>query len=377
MKVVVVGGAGAMGAAAVAVLAGMSEFREIVVADRDAEGAQRIAAALPGHVRAQRFDADVDDFADLLDGAWGVLNALGPFARFGSRILSASIARRCHYVDIDDDWEPTLEAFELHERAADAGISAVIGMGASPGLTNLLAVLCAAALDTVDRILTGWNIEAVSDGAVGGRPSAALMHLVHQLTGEIRLLDDGELKNVRPLRRTEITFPGYGRIPGWGVGHPEPITLPRVFPNLLSCANIAVGSEATMEAIGALMTSVDAGRMSRGDAALALGEVVAGAAAAALTRQTPSPFAHASGLREGTRTAVVGYMVRRPEGGMPAITATPAALGMQSIARGEVQRVGVSAPEEAMDPALILGRLAAYCPPGEGDIYVVRAAAEQ
>ena len=52
----------------------------------------------------------------------------------------AAIEAGAHYLDICDDWEPTLDMLELGERARARGVTAVIGMGASPGLTNLLAM---------------------------------------------------------------------------------------------------------------------------------------------------------------------------------------------------------------------------------------------
>ena len=62
------------------------------------------------------------------------------------------------YFDICDDWRPTLELLELSDKAKKAGITAIIGIGASPGLTNLMAVLAYNELDEVDEIITGWGI---------------------------------------------------------------------------------------------------------------------------------------------------------------------------------------------------------------------------
>ena len=55
-------------------------------------------------------------------------------------MLRAAIRAGCHYVDVCDDWEPTLEMLALDTEARAAGVTAVIGLGASPGITNLLAV---------------------------------------------------------------------------------------------------------------------------------------------------------------------------------------------------------------------------------------------
>lgn len=71
MKIVVFGGAGAMGAKAVETLASMPEFTEIVVADLDVDQAKAVADAAGEHVRADRVDALSADLSVILDGAWG------------------------------------------------------------------------------------------------------------------------------------------------------------------------------------------------------------------------------------------------------------------------------------------------------------------
>ena len=56
-------------------------------------------------------------------------------------MLSAAIASGCHYIDICDDWEPTIEMMGLDQDARLNDVLAIIGMGASPGISNLLACL--------------------------------------------------------------------------------------------------------------------------------------------------------------------------------------------------------------------------------------------
>ena len=53
-----------------------------------------------------------------------VVNTCGPFFKFGEPILSAAIDSGCHYLDICDDWEPTLEMMKLDANAKSAGVSA-------------------------------------------------------------------------------------------------------------------------------------------------------------------------------------------------------------------------------------------------------------
>ncbi|QOW25583.1 hypothetical protein [Lysobacter sp. H23M47] len=53
--------------------------------------------------------------------------------------LKSAIEAGCHYVDIRDDAQPTVDMLELHEQASQAGIVALVGCGVSPGTLNVLA----------------------------------------------------------------------------------------------------------------------------------------------------------------------------------------------------------------------------------------------
>jgi short subunit dehydrogenase-like uncharacterized protein len=47
----------------------------------------------------------------------GGAGSMGPFSLSARPILEAAIECGCDYMDIDDDWESTLAAFELDARA--------------------------------------------------------------------------------------------------------------------------------------------------------------------------------------------------------------------------------------------------------------------
>ena len=76
-----------------------------------------------------------------------VLNLTGPFFKFAYPILEAALKENCHYLDICDDWEPTEKMFTLNELAQEKNKTAIIGLGASPGITNFLALKAMTELD--------------------------------------------------------------------------------------------------------------------------------------------------------------------------------------------------------------------------------------
>ena len=108
--VVVLGGAGSVGAETVRQLSQRDKFGKIIVADRNVEGAQQLAQELG----AEAAEIDVTDKAALLDlirGVNVVLNTAGPFFLNGTEVIRCAIEARVPYADVNDEEEPILELF--------------------------------------------------------------------------------------------------------------------------------------------------------------------------------------------------------------------------------------------------------------------------
>jgi saccharopine dehydrogenase-like NADP-dependent oxidoreductase len=114
----------------------------IVVADLNESSAQDFAAQLNNKVSSMGLDVS-DDVAlrKAMANSDLVINTCGPFYRYGVPVLQAAIDTGCHYVDICDDWEPTVEMLKLDQQAKDADVCAIVGLGASPGISNMLALI--------------------------------------------------------------------------------------------------------------------------------------------------------------------------------------------------------------------------------------------
>jgi len=236
IRVVALGGCGGMGQFAVRMAIDFDFVREIVIADRDEHRAREFAEKCGPKASAVAVDVtDETALANTLTGADVVMTTVGPYYRFGLPVLRAAIRAGCHYLDINDDWEPTLEMLELDQEAKKAGITAVIGMGASPGLSNLIAVKAMNELDKVDELITGWGTgghdeELSETPGKGGTLRAATEHWIHQLTGKIRVRRNGEFVDATAFEEIRVDYPGVGLVTTHTVGHPEPITLPSSDP---------------------------------------------------------------------------------------------------------------------------------------------------
>jgi saccharopine dehydrogenase (NAD+, L-lysine-forming) len=211
-KVTVLGGCGAVGSVAVKTLVQSDDFSQVVIADMNIEKAGQLAAALGGDkVTATACNAhDAQSVKEAIRGSNVVLNCVGPFYLTVKPILAAVIESRINYVDVCDDVDVTLDILEnMDPKAREAGITALIGMGSSPGLTNVVARYAAdVLLDTVDSV----DIFHTH----GGEPiegAGVIGHRFHCMSIPIPMYLDGKLQYVAS---TIYPYP-----------HPEQITIPR------------------------------------------------------------------------------------------------------------------------------------------------------
>ena len=380
-RVLVIGGAGEMGAYACEVLSKADEVREVVVADRDGAKATALAAQLGPKATALALDlSEGTALAEALTDSDIVLNTAGPFYRFGREVLSAAIATRTDYVDICDDWEPTLEMLELDDAARAAGVTAVIGMGASPGTSNLLAVLAMDECDTVDRLYTSWRASAAhfpraAEGQEFADATAAIEHWVHNCTEPIKIWRDGGLVDAVALQERRLSYPGRGEDAVWVCGHPEPLTVPRTRPEIRESLNVMSARRGLMDAISGIAERVRAGELDVRQASeeLLRAPNVSGKAAGAPPNLPANIFAIAEGTKDGKRIRVGAQALVQPEGNMGEMTGIPLAVATIMMARGQVNAPGVHGPEGAIDPRIFFTDLSKFAtePAGDRPVYEV------
>lgn len=352
--IVVVGGAGGMGRHAVRALTQLCTDIRIVVADLNAEAAQTLAAEVGEHASGFMLDAtDEAAMAELFATATVVVNTMGPFARYGTPILRAALENGCDYLDIDDDWQSTVEALQFDDYARSHGRTAIIGLGASPGTTNVCARIAADRLDRVDDLFTGWSlasavIEPEPDFPVQGSAAAA-KHWLHQCSGMIRAWDNHAQADLTPLQQVHITFPGVGETSGYTMGHPEAITLPRAYPTLRTSVNLQCGPRDLFTELQGVLDSVRSGHLSPEQAA-ALVDSQNRDHFVPDEASLPDIWALALGAKNGVPTSVAVYPTVELPGKMGGHTGIPLAIGVALLLSGKTVGAGIHAPESAFEP---------------------------
>jgi saccharopine dehydrogenase-like NADP-dependent oxidoreductase len=357
-RILVLGGSGEMGSAAVADLVERTDH-EVTIGDIRADAAEALLRRLGAPRRVVRVDVDdPDSLAAALAGADVVLNAT--YMRHNVPVTDAAIAACVDLVDLGSYYPETLAQLERHAAAVDAGCRIVPGCGVAPGLTNILARLGADQLDTVETIRLYSYITHpmwTSPGIVITRFDASV--------GTSVVFEDGELVEHPSFSGDEpIAFPEpYGEQHVHLVPHPEPVTLPRY----LDVANVIfkVGYPANeTKRIEVLLElgfdretpfEIDGVAVSpRRFAAAYIGR----RGIAADERSANVKQVRVDGVRDGQPlTLVYDFAVERVgQSASSAITGTVAAIAADMVARGG--RVGVHPPEGTFEPRPFVEALA-------------------
>ncbi|MDY6824065.1 MAG: saccharopine dehydrogenase NADP-binding domain-containing protein [Thermodesulfobacteriota bacterium] len=230
-KVIVLGGCGAVGSVVVRTLADAEDFSEIVIGDIDLPRAEQLAREIGGN-RLVAAHVDVLDNQSITRAVTGcdlVVNCVGPFYNTVQAIVDAVMAAGINYLDVCDDVDVTRDLLAMTDKVADAGLTMVIGMGNSPGATNLLAAFAAQnLLDTTEAVDIFH--------AHGGEPfegKGVIGHRFHCMRIDIPMYLDGALTHVKFFEedgralRTAFDFPILGEnIQVYPYPHPEQITIP-------------------------------------------------------------------------------------------------------------------------------------------------------
>ncbi len=362
MRILVLGGAGEIGRSAAKMLVAQGNIEQVVVVDLVESKATAVAEEIGHGAIARQIDVtDHQRLVALMRECDVVLNTVGPYFRFGPGILSAVIEAGRNYLDVCDDPAPTATMLDMHDQAVAAGVTAVIGMGASPGVANLLARKAVDALDEVDSVVTGWNLLMAQPKQRSWRPSAAIVHGIEQVSAPIPVIRGNAQVRENPLRKTVVDYPGIGPATGWTFGHPEPVTLARTFPAIVDCVNVALAPRYVIAPLAALGASVRSGVMSREWAAqfaAVVENALPSSPVAALDNGTLPPlFAMATGTVDGVGTTIACALGQVPGLNMAEATGIPLAVGSLL----EVDRPGVYPPEAVFEPDDFFAGLAPFC----------------
>ena len=241
MKVVLLGGYGHYGRYIARKLADKDSITTLVIAGRSLQKARGLADRLGAKAVAGRVDLFSEAEApDVFQGADLVVNAAGPDHLTAVSGLRRAITAGADYCDLNISWQATEEALAMNREAEAAGVTAISGIGAFPGLFSLLAMHGAGRFDQVTAVRIGYcmSVQAAFGDPTSERPSqqgigSALVAVIHGFSGTARQFIDGRHVDL-PAFGPAYTLPllGGGAIEVHTQGSAEPITLPKSIPGV-------------------------------------------------------------------------------------------------------------------------------------------------
>ena len=112
--------------------------------------------------RISLHDLNVTDPAALqsvLRGSDICINGVPTMAGHQMTIFEGALKARVDYVDLGGLGTYTVKQMGWHQRFADAGVVAVLGVGSDPGMSNVICRAVADRLDEIDAINLYWAAE--------------------------------------------------------------------------------------------------------------------------------------------------------------------------------------------------------------------------
>ena len=350
MRVALLGAGGTIAPAIVRDLAASEEVEDIHCLDLDGERASAVAAEQgEGRARGRAVDAtDRDALAATLAHADVLVNAAS--YRINLHAMDACLAAGCHYVDLGGLYHLTARQLGRDEAFADRGLVAVLGAGAGPGKTNVLAAAAADGLDAVDEVRCA-SAGLDEDPPPGLSTPYALATLLDEMTVPPMVVRGGRAQEVPPLSDGgEVAFPApLGTRGSLLTLHSEVLTLPTSLGAARADFRLSL-SPAVEEALRGLLDRP--------------AEEVA-----ALRPVPPSPrtwsaqHVEVSGTRDGAPARVVATSVTPPHeawgiGGGILSTGSVAAATVRLLAQGRVDGIGALAPERCLPARELFTELA-------------------
>ncbi len=220
MRIFVLGGAGNMGSEVTRTLVKFPEVEQVAIGEYNLEAANRLAAELNDpKIRVEKVDVThIEETAAKLK-SFDVLMNTTYFGFFDYAIQVAAKAK-IDYADLIS--EPTAEQFEM---VRQSGITAVSGLGCTPGLSNVLARHGANHFETTEEVHIHWvSLRTVA-------PSEGLMDtIIWELASECPTRGywlNGRFNIVPPFEGSkQVTFAGpVGEQTVYYVPHTETVSL--------------------------------------------------------------------------------------------------------------------------------------------------------
>jgi len=365
MKVLVLGGAGAVCNETTRDLVKFSDFLEIVVAEYNLDAANDLVEELNDpRLRAVFFDAnDYDSMLKLFPGFDVVINGL-PWK------YDLTVTKACVEVGVSGlDVSTEEEQWDFDAVAKEKDIIFIPGVGATPGITNVMARNAVDQMDEIDDILI--NFAAFRCPAPAPGLLITFLYEFHPENDYRVYFKDGEFVQVGP-------FEGLKKVKFFGpIGEQEVCYIPHdetwTMPESLGAKEVSVRGCFPPHAMKLAKAMLESGLYSEKPITIKGVETNALEIMHDLLLELPETkgtplwayglVVEVIGKKDGKDLKITHWNEHPPMeewGGKAAYyknIAIPLSIGAQMIARGDIKDRGVLPPESVIDPALFFAEL--------------------
>jgi saccharopine dehydrogenase-like NADP-dependent oxidoreductase len=233
MKICVVGGAGLTGQCAVRDLLRNPAVQQILAADYDLKGLEDLRKKLKGKERVEFKKVDVRNEKETRVAFQGfdvVINAVQYY--YNLNVMAAALKAGANYLDFGGLYHKTLEQIKTFDQSfRSAKLLAVVGMGAQPGISNLMVKHALKSFEKADsvEIFDGWRDNTKNDSPMYFTWSP--LTFLDEASKEAVVFENGKYIKKPPFSDPQsITFPEpVGKVDVYLALHSELATLPRSF----------------------------------------------------------------------------------------------------------------------------------------------------
>jgi len=285
-------------------------------------------------------------------------------------VMKACLRAGAHYTDLGGFFDTCLKQLQLHREWKNAGINATIGLGSTPGLTNVAGAAGAAKLDKVDTINIYCSWGNTLEVKEPGWPGYSIRTVLDEFTQEpVMWLDGKHVKQPVLSGETTVTMQEpIGKVTAYYVKHSEPATLGRYIGK--GCRNVTfrIGFPSTDFATFRTLRSLgfaDTEGIPFGDQKVSPLDYLTSMyqRAIAKSRHDAPPKEEYEydafridvfGTRQGTPATVTYHIItwNDPERGIPSArdTSVPPAVVSYWQGKGKIREPGVFPAEATVDP---------------------------
>lgn len=369
MRALVLGGAGAVCRETTRDLAQYSDFDQIVIADANVAAAQALVEGIGDpRLRVVRFDAGDDEGMRRLFPEYDVVVNGLPF-KYDYVVNKACVEVGVSGLDLSSE-DPQ---FALHEEALKKDMLFVPGIGATPGITNMMVRRASEVLDRMDEVDISFAAFRCLAPAPGLLQTTLWEFNPDEEERQEVYFEGGTWHPTPPLSGERVVrfHDQIGEQKVYYVPHDEAYTLPRSFSTLRRAAVRGCFPPHVMALMGSLMRAglLSARPVRVGGVEMPSIEIVRALLADAPFAQENPVWAYGLvvevvGERAGRRVKCTYRSHHPPQeewGGQSAYfknVGIPLSIGAQLIAHGQITGRGVLPPEQAFPTVPFFAELA-------------------